>query len=320
VIGQGKERHMQRGAGKETDAASVAAALVDAASVDASHTNLAAALERGAVGMFQTDPLPIPAADDRAFLCEQRLRSSARPCIYLDLHTNRVRGFARQSAGHANRLLQVLTAAKERATSWLDCLLPMYRSHRDLVRFAYHPEEEATRMLEPTERNDLLHIDASPGAPTRGRRVLRLYVNLHSTDARVWHTSWSFQEILRHYGAIVGLTAPTGWWQPLHGSILRLLQAPQSARLPYDDFLERLQQFLKHYEPFQDRAPKRCWRFAPGVAWLLFTDGTSHAELRGRHVLEFTFLIPPAALACPEAAPVTLYERAVAAASALRAA
>ena len=56
-----------------------------------------------------------------------------------------------------------------------------------------------------TARNDLLHFDAFPSAPTRGHRILRLYVNINPTDDRVWSTSDTFAKVLEKYGDRVGL-------------------------------------------------------------------------------------------------------------------
>ena len=42
-------------------------------------------------------------------------------------------------------------------------------------RGSYRPEEEATRRLRLTARNDLIHVDAFPNRPTQGYRILRVF-------------------------------------------------------------------------------------------------------------------------------------------------
>jgi hypothetical protein len=71
----------------------------------------------------------------------------------------------------------------------------------------------------------------------------------------------------------------------------------------------RLHHFLKTNDHFQESAPKRFWSFAPGVAWLAFTDALSHADLRGRFALEHSFFVAPHSLALPDLAPAALLQR-----------
>ena len=81
-------------------------------------------------------------------------------------------------------------------------------------------------------------------------------------------------------------------------------------RTAYDDFMLRFHDFLKKNDKFQEQAPKRFWTFAPGSAWLLFSDGLSHADLRGRHELDHSYLIAPETLVRPSEWPPLLLERA----------
>ena len=39
---------------------------------------------------------------------------------------------------------------------------------------------------------------------------------------------------------------------------------------------------LKLSDEVQDKLPRKTWRFPPLTAWLAFTDGLVHAELRGQ--------------------------------------
>jgi len=265
-------------------------------------------LERGAVLTFAPCPFAVPEENDRDFLFAQRLRGIRRECITLDPRDNRLHGALRESTAQTERLRDVLAQSAERATHWLAQLLLRYTDAWELARVAFHPEEEATRRLPPKRRNDLLHIDAAPLRSSHGRRLLRLFVNLHPTDPRVWLTSLPFADLLERYGAEAGLPALTP--APWRG-LLRLFQPqrPPIAAL-YRDFRLRLREFLMQHDGFQERAPKKCWHFPPGAAWLVFTDGISHAELRGRFILEFAFFIAPESLASPEKAPHILFERA----------
>lgn len=266
-------------------------------------------LERGDLLIFDPSPIPGPIAGDRSFLCEQRLHDHAARQIGYDPHLDRVYGFARRDAAQGQRLRDVLVRCAAQATAWLAQAMPAYAAASELAQVAFHPEEEATRKLRQLDRNDLLHIDAAWPGPSRGRRLLRLYMNLHPTDPRVWQTSLTFAEVIARYGAEVGLapTPSSPWWRPLRHGLLRLLQSQHSSESSFDAFVQRLHDFLKSNEHFQERAPKKCWRFPPGSSWLVFTDGICHAELRGRCVLEFAFLIADEGLACPELSPNSLF-------------
>jgi 3-deoxy-D-manno-octulosonic acid hydroxylase-like protein len=272
---------------------------------------LAESLERGGIHVFDPCPFPLPADDERRFLCEQRVRRPFGRCTRYDVRTDRVRGCATSAALDLDRLRGILARAADHASTWLVRELPHYAGGLELDAVAFHSEEEATRKVRFAQRNDLLHIDASPHAPTHDRRLLRLFVNLHPSDPRVWLTSLNFVELLNRHADIVGV-APDGrqsWRRSLRRIMSTLLRS-KTARAPYDDFLLRFRDFLKRNDAFQDRSIKRCWHFSPGTAWLLFTDGLSHAELRGRYVLEFAYFIGCENLVCPELAPAALFNRA----------
>src|SRR5206468_886669 len=123
----------------------------------------------------------------------------------------------------------------------------------------------AVRKLRLTARNDLLHFDAFPSRPTRGYRILRLFVNVNPTDPRVWVTSDTFAEVLARYGPAVGLptTPADGWVRRIGQGLLSLFQPGSAERTIYDTFMLRLHHFLKTNDEFQERSRKRFWHFAP---------------------------------------------------------
>jgi hypothetical protein len=267
-------------------------------------------LERGELATFTPCPFPLPAGDDLAFLLGQRLRG-----IHKNIPSNPARetvaGFAPTAAEHGDRLRRILKDFSDAATQWAERVLPRYAPHWQLDRATFRPEEEAVRRLRQTARNDLLHFDAFPSRPSRGQRILRLFVNVNPTDARVWMTSDTFADVLARHGRQVGLPGPLtdGWLGRLGQGLLGLFQPGMAERTAYDSFMLRLHHFLMANVEFQERSPRRFWHFPPGTAWLVFTDGVSHAELRGQYALEHSFFIPADALALPDLAPAALLER-----------
>jgi hypothetical protein len=271
---------------------------------------LAERLERGEVVYYPTCPFALPDADHR-FLLEQRLASRAHKNISYNPHSAKVSGYHRHSDGHAERLREVLARFSRTATDWLAAALPRYAAGWRLDLVSLRPEEEATRRLRLTARNDLLHVDAFPSRPTNGARILRFFININPAEPRVWVTSDPFPVLLERYGAKAGLPGrgAAGWVGRLGEGVLRALRL-RRRRSAYDAFMLRLHNFLKADDAFQQRCTKRLWRFPPGSAWLVITDTASHAVLRGRYALEHSYFLSPKTLALPDEAPAALLERA----------
>jgi hypothetical protein len=272
---------------------------------------LAERLERGEVIYYPSCPFPLATGEDHRFLLEQRLGSRAHKNISSDPQTGRAAGFARQSDAHAERLRGLLANFATTATTWLAQTLPRYAAAWRLDRVSYRPEEEATRKLRLKARNDLLHVDAFPSRPTNGWRILRLFVNINPTEPRVWVTSDPFARLLERFGTQAGLPARApGIWPRRLGERMLSLFRPGRPRSEYDAFMLRFHNFLKANDDFQEKGPKRFWRFPSGACWLANTDTASHAVLRGRFALEHSYFLDPHSLALPGEAPAALLEQA----------
>jgi hypothetical protein len=268
-------------------------------------------LERGEVAYYETCPFPQPRGDDLAFLLEQRLAGRAHKNISYDPHTGRAGGYLRHSAEQAERLRHLLAAFARDVTAWVAAALPRYAAAWRPDRVSYRPVEEATRKARLKARNDLLHVDAFPTRPTNGWRILRCFVNVNPSEPRVWVTSDPFARLLERYGAAAGLPGAQGidWVRRVQDGVLRLVRPGRPARSPYDAFMLRLHNYLKANEEFQERGPKRFWKFPPGSAWLAITDTCSHAVLRGRFALEHSYFLAPRSLALPGESPAALLAR-----------
>jgi 3-deoxy-D-manno-oct-2-ulosonic acid (Kdo) hydroxylase len=269
-------------------------------------------LEGGEIVVFEPCPFALPAAEELAFLRRQRPGASIHKDISFNPARETVTGFAHESPVQASRLREILGAFAQAAAAWLAGLLPAYARSWHSDRVSFRPEEEATRKLRMTARNDLLHFDAFPSRPTGGRRILRLFVNINPTDPRVWATSETFRQVFDRYGVHAGLPGSTadGWPQRLGQGLLSLFQPGAARRTPYDNFMLRLHHFLKTNSEFQERSARRLWHFPPGAAWLVFADAVSHAELRGQFAMEHSFFIASGALALPDESPLAILDKA----------
>jgi hypothetical protein len=274
-------------------------------------TRLEERLERGEIVTFEPCPFALPMGHDLTFLLQQQLKSSSQKNISYNPEQHTVAGYAYQGSEQAQRLLDLMCEFSQQTCGYLAKLLPRYARSWQPDRASLRPEEEATRKLRVTARNDLLHFDAFPSRPTGGDRILRLYVNINPTDDRVWATSDTFAKVLEKYGDQVGWTSDqrSNWVQRLSQRIVGIFQPTVRERTRYDEYMLRLHHFLKANDDFQDRANRRLWHFKPGTAWLLFSDTVSHAELRGQHALEHSFFVAPESLVLPDEAPAMLLER-----------
>lgn len=282
-----------------------------AVTLGGSDVGLARRLERGEVVYFPVCPFPLPEEDDHRFLLEQRLGSRAHKNISFTPRTGKAAGFLRVDAVQAERLRGLLATFSTEASLWLGDVLPRYSRGWRLDQVTFRPEEEATRCLRLTSRNDLLHVDAFPSRPTGGWRILRLFANVNPSEPRVWVTSEPFARLLERYGSAVGLPGRQGRWaRALRRGVVGLFHKPHRKRSAYDEFMLRFHDFLKCNDEFQERCAKRIWQFPPGSAWVVMTDTASHAALRGRFALEHSYFVSPEALALPEESPPALLERA----------
>jgi hypothetical protein len=267
-------------------------------------------LERGEVVYFPTCPFPVPAGDDLAFLLEQRLGSFQHKNVSYDPASGKAHGFVRVADAQAERLRHMLADFSWIVADWVTRALPRYRAGCRLDRVSFRPVEEATRKLRTTARNDLLHVDAFPNRPSQGDRILRVFVNINPSEPRVWVTSDPFARLLEKYGEAAGLPGRSpGWLERLVEGLCGLFRPSRLRRSPYDRFMLRFHDYLKRSEEFQERAPKRLWKFPPGCCWMAMTDTCSHSVLRGRFALEHSFFISPAVLALPDESPVALLAR-----------
>jgi hypothetical protein len=273
---------------------------------------LAQQLERGEVVFYQACPFALPEGDDLKFLLEQRLGNAAHKNISYDPNTDKSSGYQYQSRAQVERLHALLSDFSCVVTRWVAVVLPRYADCWKMDRVSYRPEEEATRKLRQTARNDLLHVDSFPSRPTNGYRILRVFANINPSEPRVWMTSDNFAQLLTRYGTQAGLPTSSvpSLGSRLREGFLRLFGSGKQPRSSYDEFMLRFHNFLKGNDEFQERCIKRYWNFPPMSAWMVMTDTASHAVLRGRFALEHSYFVAPESLALPEESPPALLQKA----------
>ena len=274
--------------------------------------------DREAVNLyFPRTAFPI-SAEEREFLLGQKQTSAAyHKNIAYRPGEDRVTGLDKSEAAEAERLRKILRDYSQRATEFLEKLLPPYAGKWKLDFASYRPLEEKGRPARTRARNDLPHVDSFPTRPTNGDRILRLFTNINPSKNRVWITSEMFEAIAPRFAEALGIPgAPSGhpaakWLRALAHRSSRLLPglAPFIRRSPYDVFMHRCHNAMKEDAAFQAECPKQRWEFPPDATWIVFTDCVSHAVLEGQYALEQTFLVSREALVAPERSPLAVLER-----------
>ncbi|HET7451831.1 MAG TPA: Kdo hydroxylase family protein [Thermoanaerobaculia bacterium] len=287
--------------------------IPDPASLSAERRiELQKALEQGRILYFPRSPIAIE-PDDRTFLLGLRQSGAAyHKNIAYRPESNRVTGFAAESAGDSARLRAVLRRYSRDSIAFLAALFPSYGAAWKVDYASFRALEEAGRDLSPAKKNDLMHVDAFPTRPTRGDRILRFFTNVNPSEDRHWKTGTDvFPALAERYAASSGLLgkAVRGGAAAKARSWAAAAGLPVAAQSAYDRFMLGFHDYLKGNAEYQREARTDEFRFPPGSAWMVFTDTVSHAVLSGRFALEQTFLIRRASLALPESAPIAVLEK-----------
>ncbi|MGO9056909.1 MAG: Kdo hydroxylase family protein [Candidatus Binataceae bacterium] len=257
---------------------------------------------------------PVISEQDQNLLTGVRqARSSLIKNISYEPARGRLRGYQR-SATDAPLLERVMCGYSELTHAAIGELLSAYAAAIQIDFTSFRPLEEQGRPLRGRSRNDLIHVDAFPTRPARGRRILRFFTNVHPTKPRVWNTSQTFEDLAASMALDAGLVryATRGG---IAGSLRRALTTvgrgagiPIADRAPYDRFMLRFHDYLKADQVFQRECSKQRYEFSPGSSWIAFTDMVSHAVLSGQFALEQTFFVPVSSLIAPHQSPLRILE------------
>ena len=183
-------------------------------------------------------------------------------------------------------------------------LLPSYAGRVEQARASYRPVEIAGREYSRLKDDRLLHIDAFPSTPTRGRRILRFFSNTDpSGKPRIWHVGEPFEQFAARFLPALGRpNAPVAW-------LLAAVGATRGRRSAYDQLMLSLHNAAKRDAAFQKSAPREEIAFPAGSSWLCFTDQVVHAAVAGQHALEQTFYLDVDAMAEPTRSPLRTLEQ-----------
>ncbi len=267
-------------------------------------------LERGAILFFPEIPFDLPLEHRNLLLSLKPADSRFHKNISYRPESDVLRGL--EGGGNRPRVHEIMRKYAAEVRRFVCALLTPYAEKLQVDYASFRPVEEEGRNLSLHKRNDLLHVDAFPSRPTRGRRILRVFTNVNPAKDRVWAVAERFPELAEQFAVEAGLARFHG--QPKFArAIFKTLGAmglPLRDHAPYDQFMLHFHDWLKENTEFQKRVEgKERLVFPPHSTWLIFTDGVPHSALSGQFAMEQTFIIALEALVAPEVAPIRVLER-----------
>jgi hypothetical protein len=265
---------------------------------DAMKARAVDALESGAVLMFPD--LRFVLQDGETAFLDARVSDGKAKNISLDHRTGKMQSSALTGEA-AERLAAMIERFGAGAASLVHDLLP----YRDVerARTSYRPVQVKGRSYSKISDDRLLHVDAFPSRPMRGRRILRFFANIAPSSPRDWEVGEPFEPFAARFLPGLKPHFPGKSW------LCQKLGVTRGRRSRYDETMLSLHDAAKLDDAFQRSSPHMPVRFPPGCCWLVFTDMVLHAALGGEFALEQTFHLDVDQLVMPEKSPIKVLER-----------
>lgn len=257
-----------------------------------------AALEGGKVLFFPN--LPFALSESEKQFLDARVSDGKAKNISLDHKTGKMQASS-LTGERAAQLAAMIERFGCQATGLVHGLFPYRNVER--ARTSYRPVEVKGRSYSKISDDRLLHVDAFPSRPMRGRRILRFFANVAPSSKRHWQVGEPFEDFARAFLPRVRPHLPGKSW------LYDRLGVTHGRRSPYDELMLSLHDAAKLDADFQQNSPHSAVDFPPGSCWLVFTDMVLHAALGGEFALEQTFHLDVAELVEPERAPIRVLER-----------
>jgi hypothetical protein len=183
-------------------------------------------------------------------------------------------------------------------------LLPEYAGALRAAPTSLRLHQVETRSTSWRKDDSRLHIDAFPSRPNYGQRILRVFLNIHPEGTpRVWRIGEPFDAMAAHF---LPRIRPQ---RPGQAMLLAALKITRRRRSDYDHYMLKLHDAMKADPDYQRDCDQQTVAFAPGTAWVCFSDQTSHAAMSGQFLLEQTFFLEVATMADPDRAPLAVLQR-----------
>lgn len=258
----------------------------------------AALLEEGNVVLLPVGGFALE-ADDAALRDESLLGGAKNISLSAD---GRLKHTA--ASGETRARLQAMMARYAAfAEDLMGTIAPPYRSALVRGRTSFRPAEIEGRKSSPIRDDSRLHVDAFPATPMQGRRILRVFCNVNAAAPRIWNIGEPFPAVAERFLRQIRV-APA--------ALRRAMAAfgvTKGYRTSYDALMLGLHDHAKRDMAYQAACEKQRVELPPGAVWLCYTDQVMHAALKGQHVLEQTFYLPPGAMVDPSTTPLAVLEK-----------
>lgn len=203
------------------------------------------------------------------------------------------------------KLKEMIRRYAAQSYAFMEKLFPGYMPHLDQARTSFRPVEIAGR-ANPSYRKDdkLLHVDAFPATPVKGKRIMRFFTNVNPNgQPRIWKLGEPFHQVVQSFGDQIKSPMPGLAW------LLKALKITKDYRSLYDHYMMNLHDTMKGDKDYQKNVEQHEIHFPAGSTWIVFTDQASHAAISGQHVMEQTYYLPVDGLDNPETSPLRVLER-----------
>jgi 3-deoxy-D-manno-oct-2-ulosonic acid (Kdo) hydroxylase len=294
--------------------------VLDPAGRDASE-KITLALESNHIVFFPQSPLPLPDDSTLDYLRAELPTRLKLKNISYHPEGDRITGLDTDDEALRARTRKVLTGHLDAVAGFVHRLMPHWQGGCRVGTCSFRPIQERGRNLKPHASNELVHIDAGAYGATDGDRIFRFFVNVNDREDRIWASKGNVQEVLERHGAAAGLLDASGRltlridkglrdqaFSAAIGGLARLNPLAHALdSSPYDRAMRRLHNYMKDSDDFkQDLRAYEEIRFPPYSAWMVFTDGVSHASLAGQFALVTTLIVSRRVLKYPQYAPYAL--------------
>lgn len=259
-----------------------------------------AALEAGKVLYFPRLAFTFTAQEQGLY--EPALRDPKVRNISLDAQ-NQVKGMQGDIAVQA-LMAGMIGRFRHQAQGLIQSLFPRYADSVQLSPTSFRPLRVELRPQPWREDEKRLHIDAVPGRPTSGERILRVFANVNPAALpRVWRIGEPFDVVARHF------LPRLKKYSPKKARMLQALRVTPSLRSEYDHLMLQLHDKMKSDVDYQQDAHQATVEFAAGSVWICYSDQTSHAAMAGQFMLEQTLHLPVASQYDPGSSPLAVLGR-----------
>lgn len=258
-------------------------------------------LENGAVLLYPHLKFGLE-EQEKDFLSPGILKQGTKNLSY-NIDTDTLSGS--QLTGQSNeKLKQMIKRYAETSHRLIQTVFPTYTDHIEMGRTSYRPIEAEGRRSSNRKDDTLLHVDAFPSTPVRGKRILRVFANINPNQMpRVWKVGEPFECVINQMAPRVKKP-----FTPLF-PLMNWVGVTKSLRSPYDHYMLHIHDQMKKDQTYQNTCPQQVVQLPAGSTWMVYTDQVSHAVLSGQFVLEQTFYLPVEGMRSQQTSPLRQLEK-----------